>query len=314
MSNLFYGLIIILGFTVFNAECSNGDRSTYYRECLRKCYTINCTTDMSFKESAPLELRLLLWTCDDNCRYICMWKTVDYFASQGWNIPQFYGKWPFARMLGLQEPASVIFSILNFQVHYTMYKKFKQALRPSNPMKLAWSYLSIVCMNGWIWSTVFHARDKTFTEVMDYSCAFAMVLTFLYCVMLRIALENYRAVIFVTCGYLTVLYTHLSHLWSGKINYGYNMKFNLALGLLTFLVTMAWWYRNRKELEHASLIAWFNIGTVLVTLLEVADFPPILWTFDAHSLWHASTVPLAILLYRFIIQDCKHLQKLAEKI
>lgn len=69
-------------------------------------------------------------------------------------------------------------------------------------------------------------------------------------------------------------------------------------GLTTFLITMLWWYVNRKKLSHAYLIAWFNVATVFVTVLELADFPPIFWVFDAHSLWHASTVPLTILLYR----------------
>lgn len=34
----------------------------------------------------------------------------------------------------------------------------------------------------------------------------------------------------ITCAYLSTLYTHLSHLWSGYINYDYNMKFNVVIG------------------------------------------------------------------------------------
>jgi len=72
------------------------------------------------------------------------------------------------------------------------------------------------------------------------------------------------------------------------------MKF---LGLTTFAITLLWWYFNRHN-SHVHLIGWFNTLTVFVTLLELADFPPIFWIFDAHSLWHASTVPLTVLLYR----------------
>lgn len=68
-------------------------------------------------------------------------------------------------------------------------------------------------------------------------------------------------------------------------------------GLTTFAITMLWWYFNHK-LSHVYLIGWFNTLIVFVTLLELADFPPIFWIFDAHSLWHASTVPLTVLLYR----------------
>lgn len=71
-------------------------------------------------------------------------------------------------------------------------------------------------------------------------------------------------------------------------------------GFLTFVITMIWWHRNRKKLSYIYLIGWFNILTVFVTILEVADFAPIFWVFDAHSLWHASTVPLTILLYRSV--------------
>ncbi len=35
-----------------------------------------------------------------------------------------------------------------------------------------------------------------------------------------------------------------------------------------------------------------------LVLLELLDFPPIAWTFDAHSLWHAGTAPIALLWYR----------------
>lgn len=143
-------------------------------------------------------------------------------------------------------------------------------------------------------------------------------------IILRVT-RNKRNKIFIviTCGYVSVLYTHLSHLWSGRINYGYNMMLNVAIGkfhiiivyrkincivnkaesfmipgLMTVAITMLWWYFNRIKLPYAYLISWFNILTILVTVLELADFPPIFWIFDAHSLWHASTVPLTILLYR----------------
>ena len=36
--------------------------------------------------------RGLVWTCPDDCKYQCMWKTVDAFVENGIDIPQFYGK------------------------------------------------------------------------------------------------------------------------------------------------------------------------------------------------------------------------------
>ena len=34
----------------------------------------------------------------------------------------------------------------------------------------------------------------------------------------------------ITSIYIAVLYSHLSHLWSGRINYGYNMMLNIVFG------------------------------------------------------------------------------------
>ena len=40
------------------------------------------------------------------------------------------------------------------------------------------------------------------------------------------------------------------------------------------------------------------LGTAAAGLLELFDFPPVFnRIFDAHSLWHASTVPLGFLWY-----------------
>lgn len=47
-----------------------------------------------------------------------MWGTVEALAAVGVPTPQFFGKWPFLRLLGMQEPASVLFSLLNFFAHF----------------------------------------------------------------------------------------------------------------------------------------------------------------------------------------------------
>ncbi|KAL6441036.1 hypothetical protein ACFW04_003419 [Cataglyphis niger] len=301
--------IVLLIFQVClfrNTVGSTGDKSQIYKQCVALCLTRNCKNETIFKEQPSLSLILLHWSCKEDCSYICTWKTVDSFVSHGLKIPQFHGKWPFIRLFGCQEPASVLFSMLNFYAHWVMYRKFRRKVNGTNPMFYAWQYFSIICLNGWFWSTVFHSRDRPFTEAMDYSCAFSMVLTLLYCMLLRITYKNNKAFVIITSGYLSILCMHLLHLWSGKINYGYNMMLNVTIGLTTFAITMLWWYFNRKS--HVYLIGWFNTLTVFVTLLELADFPPIFWIFDAHSLWHASTIPLTVLLYRFMISDCRYLK------
>lgn len=41
---------------------------------------------------------------------------------------------------------------------------------------------------------------------------------------------NVKIVLATTCAYAGILLMHLLHLWSGRIDYGYNMKFNVAIG------------------------------------------------------------------------------------
>ncbi|XP_058799125.1 post-GPI attachment to proteins factor 3 [Phymastichus coffea] len=305
---------IILTFLQFLsvARSSIGDRSHFYNNCVNNCRVGNCKNAVDFKKSPSIVLKLLFWTCKEDCSYHCMWETVNFFTSKGLQVPQFYGKWPFIRIFGIQEPASVLFSILNFYAHATYYLQFRRDVSSISPMFFVWTWFSVICLHGWFWSAIFHTRDKDFTEVMDYSCAFVIVLTLLYCLLLRISCKDEvksKVFIVVTAIYLATLYTHLNHLWSGKIDYGFNMKFNIIIGFFTFLLTMIWWYKNHKSLPHVHLAGWFTVLTVSVTLLEIADFPPIVWIFDAHSLWHASTVPLVKLLYRFIILDCQYLRR-----
>lgn len=66
------------------------------------------------------------------------------FEARNWNIPQFHGKWPFIRLMGVQEPASVVFSALNFYVHYKMLQEFRAEVRPDSPLFKLWHAFSIV--------------------------------------------------------------------------------------------------------------------------------------------------------------------------
>lgn len=43
-------------------------------------------------DEPPIYLSLLQWSCEDECRYECMWKTVKAFHERNWPTPQFYGK------------------------------------------------------------------------------------------------------------------------------------------------------------------------------------------------------------------------------
>lgn len=75
-----------------------------------------------------------------------MWRTTNTFVSREWKVPQFYGKWPFKRFLGMQEPASVFFSFLNLMAHLRMIRKFRRDVRNDSPMYYIWHIFSAVCV------------------------------------------------------------------------------------------------------------------------------------------------------------------------
>lgn len=103
---------------------SAGDGSWFFQKCARNCWRVNCShvlgtqfncckrlftlffqilvvdnylcgyffEESEFLSRQPVHLRLLRWTCEDECDYTCMWQTVDAFQRDKSKIPQFHGK------------------------------------------------------------------------------------------------------------------------------------------------------------------------------------------------------------------------------
>ncbi|EPZ34749.1 Per1-domain-containing protein [Rozella allomycis CSF55] len=87
-------------------------------------------------------------------------------------IHQYFGKWPFYRIFGMQEFASVLFSIGNLIVHYRGFIILRSSMSNRYYMKPFYLVNSLLNMNCWVWSTIFHARDTPRTERMDYFSVF----------------------------------------------------------------------------------------------------------------------------------------------
>lgn len=135
---------------------SSGDRSTEFQNCVSTCYGDHCHPSTTL----PLDLRLTRWTCTDDCKYQCMHMLTDKAVSLGQDIQQYYGKWPFWRFFGMQEPASVAFSLWNMWSHLQGARQVRRKIPTSHPFRgyyLTWAYVSV---NAWMWSTVFHTRGE----------------------------------------------------------------------------------------------------------------------------------------------------------
>lgn len=173
-----------------------------------------------------------------------------------------------------------------------------------------WHIFGGIAMNAWVWSIVFHTRDIELTELLDYTFAFSMVLATLWVTILRIFHKNSLSFkVIVSLVAIFYFLNHFAYLTAKKFDYMYNMKANIVTGIISSVIWIIWYFVNRKKKKYAWKIVLFVILTFASLLLELKDFPPIFWAFDAHSLWHLSTVPLTVLFYSFVIDDCQYLRK-----
>jgi hypothetical protein len=219
---------------------------------------------------------------------------------------QFHGKWPFHRFLGMQEPASVLFSLLNFLTHYYGLQNVLMHIPASYSLRKYYVWLAYFGMVAWFFSMVFHTRDFALTEQLDYFGAGASVLYGLYYTPIRLfrldkggrKMQSVVRAWTVLC--IAMYAAHVTYLKWYSWDYTYNMAANVVVGIIQN-VMWSWFsiskYRQTGRLWAAwpgFVVAW----VVLAMSLELLDFPPIWGTFDAHSLWHLGTVAPAILFYK----------------
>lgn len=170
---------------------------------------------------------------------------------------------------------------------------------------------SLIGINAWIWSTVFHARDLPITEKLDYFSAGLLILYSLYFALLRLFhIRNTAVIRFLTVIFSLMYLAHVSYLSFGLFDYGYNMAASVVVGSAQLLLWVGWSvlqytvYKDKRS--YAYLAALSVAGTGAAMALELFDFPPLWRVLDAHSLWHFSTIPLMALWYRFVFLDTRH--------
>jgi hypothetical protein len=155
-------MIVFMIISVFISAitASSGDRLPEFRQC-----KYSCNKACPESPPIPLVLQLTLWNCESECDYTCMNIVSDGHQTKGAKIHQYHGKWPFERILGIQEPASVIFSLFNGYYHYRGLQKYLKL--PGTNQHVYRSILILYgtsAVNLWFWSAVFHTRDFPFTE------------------------------------------------------------------------------------------------------------------------------------------------------
>lgn len=194
----------------------------------------------------PLHLKLLLWTCPSNCNYQCQRLVTKDRVRDGEEVLQFHGKWPFLRIWGIQEFASMIFSLGNLWVHYLGYERVSRAIDEVGatsravvtPQLRLLKVIAAVTMAAWVCSTVFHVRDFLVTERLDYYMAGLTVLSGFYgigCRYLKLYLPSRRLGWLIFTGGCAYAYYYHVHRLETDWLYTYNMRANLTVGVLQYV-------------------------------------------------------------------------------
>lgn len=325
--------IIPILFLVSSVLCSIGDNLPEFQTCLQGCPP--CSTSFN-----PL------WTCEAQCNYQCQQYITDLREFSGLEMVQFYGKWPFTKVFGIQEFFSTVFSVGNFYVNYrNFFKVYRQYRRNDGEYRLMYAQyllLLIISCIGWSFSTIFHLRDTAKTETLDYFGAFAIMLANLNAIFVRyFGLFKSPKTLAIWMMALMVLFIfHCSKLLADW-DYSYNMKINVSVGLFSMILWVLHSlntfrnynnnyliYNNSIQLlpfetkllnkmnyismAKSKLIPLIPISNNIFLLcglsLELRDFAPIARLIDAHSLWHLVTIFPSIIWFDWNIWDIEMLK------
>ncbi|CAM9764234.1 unnamed protein product [Chrysoparadoxa australica] len=302
---------------------SFGDRQSQYQTCRKRCI-LGCRRDgspvMEVDIARSLELeqygskqpewaaRLLNWDCKSDCGYLCMWDMELTRRSAVRNRPhtslKYHGKWPFLRVWGMQEVCSVVFSLGNCSGHlYNLLRPQWPMQHPLRPWLIAYSAVAVVM---WLSSAAFHSRDTPWTEKADYfSAQLAIIFTVIIMVQRLLTPSNSllrRVVMHAVSLSLGCFWCWHCAVMMKRFDYGQNMKVALTLAAVHGLLLLIH-LRRRTGMPHVGMmkVTWVCFHAAIA--LEVLDFEPLWDLVDAHSLWHACTMPLVWMWYSFMIKD-----------
>lgn len=330
-------MLLVLAGTVHLCCASLGDTDPQFRKYVEQCAASGCLNGdcisgcvpeadaveqwnaSAARVAAPPELVLTQWDCLSECKF----RSMELREQEKEGDPEkYFGKWPFTRVYGIQEPGSVAFSALNLLATVSGLTGFIHLVYFQLPRKLmgnkgpVYEYTLLVVIyglaqcNSWLWSTVFHSRDTKLTEALDYSSAIAVVGFGILLAIIRTASIRVEASrVMVAAPVLAFFGAHIGYMNFYRFDYGWNILVCSVVGVTQLLLWMIW----AALVRHPSaLLVWASsILTGLALLLELYDFPPYWGLLDAHALWHAATIPITLMWWAFLRQDATYQTKMA---
>lgn len=306
---------VLASFGLFRiAIASVGDQSQLFRRCIMVCAN---------QHGCPSNAAQFAWWAREECfrcRQQCIWGTVERLKQRGQPVPQFHGKWPFlpvtARIgqtfIAIQEPASVLFSLLNVFTVWRMLQRIRSEVPLDWYCRDIWLKFAGIGILTWTASALFHCCDHWLTEMLDYSCALALIL-FTFYASLRFILPRWTPLnqqLFRPIGLgLAYFYVHYLHSMysSPHFDYAFHIRCCVNLALLTGLLFLSWasWecQNGRARRSLGVLAVTFALGWFSASFDAFFDFPPFLWLIDAHALFHFFSIPVPLLWAEFVCRE-----------
>lgn len=324
--SVFIFLVVML--MVYPVLCSLGDMDPQFRQCVKSCRDNDCPsskTDLSSSLGYSSK-KLVAWDCYEVCSYDCMTEITKYRVSSGYSVLKYYGHWPFNRLFGLEEPASVLFSALNFIPHLVFLIRCAfSSNKNQNTAKYYMTYSIIVyalcACNAWIASTLFHSKKTEFATQYDYISALIFLCSGLWVSIRRFIGSTASPMLMWSMSALgaAVCAHRVLQMIQGRVSFDSHMHVCIGIVIVTTIVWVLWCLmllfsdpitskssKPIKSRNHKWVCLGCQLWLIAASALEIFDFPPYFELFDAHSLWHASTVPLGFIWYDwFWKQDYK---------
>ena len=316
------GLIYIIGLCL----ASYGDIEPNFRRCVDECLHKGVCSDKKLEAEMQAMHPVRTWlfsfvsrTCHERCEYRCMTEITEQRRVLGLPVYKYHGHWAFTRYWGLEEPASVVFSLANGVPHvWQLWRWCATGGKKSWQSYFMMPYLvlyPLVALTAWLSSAVFHAKKTPRATLIDYSTALVFLAYGLWLTLRRvIGPRTHRSAVTVLfLAGCTLLAWRLDCMWRGRVTYDSHMHLCIAIAVTTISLWGLWIVcgggtgTNLAHPHNRFRCLACQIAFAAASMLELFDFPPLWGVFDAHSLWHLATVPLGFLWYTFWQQDRRNI-------
>lgn len=242
-----------------------------------------------------------------------MWLVETKNRAKGENVVQYYGKWPFRRIFGIQELGSSLLSLGNLLAHWYGFNHIYKANLQGRAAD--WFLHGIIVLNfavsinAWWWSTIFHARELWWTMYLDYFSAILLLFTGVALSIIRtFSIREHKRQLAVVLPLGVYFIRHVHYMAMVDFSFSWNMKVGITAALTMTLLFAAWsiaHLRVGKRLHCKYALLACAMGLAAATL-EVFDFPPLWDVIDAHAIWHGATIPIILLWYYFYTADATY--------